>query len=200
MQPMTDYEAYKMYMALKAHFQTEKYDAIAMKGKIRVSQKSYLGSGKSFSFQRLVKQYKDDEICDFMVANFVAGNRWGGVFDVDAGREYQAWKRKVESLRYNFKLELEALCNAERDAGKDMLDITEGQHPLLLKEHYGGRLSIETLVILNRILDFVPELDEKLSDTLMWADTSRLIRKYRPFLRIDLTPYQKIYGEIINKD
>ena len=191
---MTDYEAYKMYMALKAHFQTEQYDAIAMRGRIRASQKSYLGSGKSFSFQRLVKQYKDDEICDFMVANFVAGNRWGGVFDVDAGREYQDWKRRVESLRYRFAQELDGLRAAQADAGVDMLAVDEGQHPLLLKEHYGGRVSLETLVILNRILDYVPVFDEKLADTLMWPDTSRMIRKYRPFLRIDLAPYQKIYG------
>lgn len=193
---MTDYEAYKMYLALKAHFQTEKYDVIKQRGRIRTSQKNYLGSGKSFSFQRLVKQYKDDEICDFMVANFVGGNRWGGVFDVDANREYQAWKRRVESLRYQFTNELQKLIDIADDRGVGLFDVEAGQHPLILKEYYGGRLSLETLVILNRLVNFVQEFDDKLSDTLMWPDTSRLIRKYQPFLRINLEQYQKIYGEI----
>lgn len=192
---MTDYEAYKLYMALKAHFQTEKYDVIKQKGKIRTSQKNYLGSGKSFSFQRLVKQYKDDEICEFMVANFIGGNRWGGVFDIDASKQYQAWKRRVESLRYQFTQELESLYNAEKAQGVGMFDVIEGQHPLILREHYGGRVSLETLVILNRIENFVVTFDEKLSDTLMWPDTSLLIRKYQPFLRVNLDHYKKIYAE-----
>lgn len=193
---MTDYEAYKMYMALRAHFQTETYDVIKQQGKIRASQKNYLGSGKSFSFQRLVKQYKDAEICDFMVANFVAGNRWGGVFDVDASRQYQDWKRKVESLRYQFTQEMQHLLDLQRDRGLDLFLVEEGQHPLILKEYYGNRVSLETLVILNRLTNFVADFDQSLKDTLMWPDTSRLIRKYQPFLRINLEQYQKIYVEL----
>lgn len=192
---MTDYEAYKMYMALRAHFQTDTYDVIKQRGRIRTSQKNYLGSGKSFSFQRLVKQYKDDEICDFMVANFVAGNRWGGVFDVDANREYQTWKRRVESLRYQFTQEVQKLIDIEVDRGVGLFDAEAGQHPLILKEYYGGRVSLETLVILNRITGFVADFDAKLSDTLMWPETSRLIKKYQPFLRVNLEQYQKIYEQ-----
>lgn len=187
--PMTEFQAYKMYLALRAHFQTEDYDVIKSQGKIRASQKSFVGSGKAFSFRRLTKLYKDDEICDFMVANFITGDRWGGVFDADATRRYQEWKRRVESLRYQFNQDLDQL------AGKDLFSYDTGEHPVVIKEFLGGRISIETLVILDRLTGFVTRFDEQGVDTLMWPDISRTIRKYRPFLRVELEQYKKIYDE-----
>ena len=187
--PMTEFQAYKMYLALRAHFQTEDYDVIKSRGKIRASQKSFVGSGKAFSFRRLTKLYKDDEICDFMVANFITGDRWGGVFDADATRRYKEWKRRVESLRYQFNQDLDQL------AGKDLFSYDTGEHPVVIKEFLGGRISIETLVILDRLTGFVTRFDEQGVDTLMWPDISRTIRKYRPFLRVELEQYKKIYDE-----
>lgn len=193
MMPMTEFEAYKMYLALRAHFQTDEYDVIKMRGKIRASQKSFAGSGKAFSFRRLVKLYKDDEICDFMVSNFVAGDRWGGVFDADATRNYQDWKRRVESLRYQFDNDLENLENAMADSGEGLLDCEAGQHPLLVREFLGRRINIETLVIINQITGFVEKFDQAGIDTMMWPDISRTIRKYQPFLRLELEQYRKLY-------
>lgn len=195
---MTEFEAYKMYLALKAHFQTEAYDVIAQRGRIRASQKSFVGSGKAFSFRRLTKIYKDDEICDFMVANFISGDRWGGVFDADATRQYQDWKRRVESLRYQFSNDLDSLLNAQMDAGLDLFDCQAGQHPLIVREYLGGRVNIETLVILDKLTGFVAKFDTELGSMMMWPETSRLIRKYRPFLRIELEQYQKIYEAKFN--
>jgi hypothetical protein len=194
MMPMTEFQAYKMYLALRAHFQTEDYDVIESKGRIRASQKSFVGSGKAFSFRRLAKIYKDDELCDFMVANFVSGDHWGGVFDADATRQYQDWKRRVESLRYQFANDLDRLAALNADIFK----YADGEHPIIVKEFLGGRINIETLVILDRLTGFVARFDEQGVDTLMWPDISRTIRKYRPFLRVELDQYQKLYDDRFN--
>jgi hypothetical protein len=198
MTPMTEYEAYKMYLALRAHFQTEEYDVIKMRGKIRASHKAFAGSGKAFSFRRLVKLYKDDEICDFMVANFIGGDRWGGVFDVDATRQYQDWKRRVESLSYQFNNELEYLQTQMLDNNVGLLECRDGEHPLIVRAYLGKHISIETLVILDRILNFVAEIDARSPDMFMWPELSLTIRKYRPFLRIELEQYRKIYEQRFN--
>ena len=190
MTPMTEFQAYKMYLALRAHFQTEDYDVIKSQGRIRASEKSFVGSGKAFSFRRLTKLYKDDEICDFMVANFITGDRWGGVFDADASRTYGDWKRRVESLRYQFGQDLDRLLLLG-----DLFSYNQGEHPIIVREYLGGRISIETLVILDRLTGFVDRFDAQGVDTLMWPDISRTIRKYRPFLRVELEQYQKIYDQ-----
>jgi hypothetical protein len=191
---MTDYQAYKMYLALRAHFQTDDYDVIAQRGRIRASEKSFIGSGKAFSFQRLAKLYKDDEICDFMVANFTAGDRWGGVFDSEAARRYQNWKRRVESLRYIFTQDLQRLKAMTEDENTDLTSAEPGHHPLVVRAYFGQHISLETLVILDTLLNFSAGYDQTMSGTLMWPETSRLIRKYRPFLKFDETVFRQLYA------
>lgn len=193
MTAMTEFQAYKMYLALKAHFQTEKYDVIEQRGRIVASHKNFVGSGKSFELRKLTKLYQDKEICDFMVANFVAGDHWGGVFDVDASRQYQDWKRRVESLRYIFTQDLETL---DVTAGEqDWFAVTDGRHPQVLRCFYGHKICLETLVILDTLVGFRADYDANHADMFMWGDTSRLIKKYRPFLKFDAATYQSIYDQ-----
>lgn len=193
---MTEFEAYKMYLALRAHFQTDDYDVIKQRGRIRASQKSFAGSGKAFSFRRLTKLYQDAEICDFMVANFTAGDHWGGVFDVDASRQYQDWKRRVESLRYVFTQDLDTLETLAN--GQDWFAAEAGRHPLILRAYFGGKICLETLVILDVLQGYRERYDADHAELMMWPETSRLIKKYRPFLKFDTPTFQTIYDQKIN--
>lgn len=187
---MTDYEAYKMYLALKAHFQTDKYDVIEMKGRIRASRKAYT-SNKELIFKRLVKKYDDHSICNFMVSNFIAGNNWGGVFDEQAQVIFQEWQRRTQSLRYLFEQDLDTLKQeAEEDGIDDWFD-GQGQHPLILKAFLRQSISPETLVILNRLVNFTNTIDLPLDP--VWPDVRRMIEKYQPFLKFDKTLYRDIY-------
>ena len=195
MMNMTEFEAYKMYLALRAHFQTDEYDVIKQRGRIRASHKSFVGSGKSFQFLQLTKTYKDAEICDFMVANFTAGDRWGGVFNADAARQYQSWKRRVESLRYIFTQDLDTLATLMADDGTDLISHAAGQHPLILRAYFGNHICLETVVILDVLLNFCNDYDQTMQRVFMWPETSRLIRKYRPFLKFDTDAFRKIYEE-----
>lgn len=186
---MTDYEAYKMYLALKAHFHTD-YDVIEMKGRIRASRKAYT-SNKELIFKRLVKKYDDASICNFMVSNFITGNHWGGVFDEQAQVVFQDWQRRTQSLRYNFEQDLEVLKSEAADAGiTDWFD-GQGQHPLILKAFLRRSISPETLVILNRLVGFTNKVN--LPADPVWPDVKRMIEKYQPFLKIDVSLYKEIY-------
>ena len=53
-------------------------------------------------------------------------------------------------------------------------------------------VSIETLVILNKLNNYTDELDRLLSDNIIWPDVSRLIKKYSPFLNINQNKYYDI--------
>ena len=131
---MTEFQAYKMYLALKAHFQTDKYDIVKMKGRIRASKDNFLGSGKELAFRRLVKLYNDEEACNFMVSNFVKGNRWGGVFDTEASKTYLEWKKRHESMKYMFEKDLQVL-NEYKDNDRSIFDYTRGYHPQIGRAH-----------------------------------------------------------------
>jgi hypothetical protein len=194
---MTEYQAYKMYLALRNHFQTDEYDAIKMRGRIRASKKTF--AEKEGVFKKLVKQYRDEEIADFFVANFVDGNRWGGVYDSESASRYRQWLARRESLRYRFEQDLHALEQECVDAGinniMDALVSNDGQHPLIVRAYLRKTMSVETLVILNKLCNWIDPLDQVCGDTLIWPDLRRLIRKYSPFLKIKEDEYRRILGK-----
>ena len=57
-------------------------------------------------------------------------------------------------------------------------------------------MSIETMVILNLILGYKTNWDKQLTDPV-WESVSMKIRKYSPFLNIDVFRYKKILKEVV---
>jgi hypothetical protein len=188
---MDEFKAYRTYLALRAHFTTDQYDIVKMQGRFKASRKAFDGLGKEFAFRRLCKLYKDEEVINFMVANFVSGNKWGGVFDMNAARQYQEFKKRHESLRYTFDTDLKTLDN-ERESDISIFDFVKGGHPLILKAYLRSSISLETLVIIDKLTGFT---DTLLLDDSIWSDVKRLIKKYKPFVKIDKELYMKIYEQ-----
>ena len=73
---MDAFEVYKYYMALKLHFTTDKYDVIEQKGKVRASRQAFAKRKDLFAINKVAKTYTDEEIANFLIANFVSGDRW----------------------------------------------------------------------------------------------------------------------------
>jgi hypothetical protein len=186
---MDEFKAYRTYLALRAHFTTDDYDIVKMKGRFKASRKAFDGLGKEFAFRRICKLYKDEEVINFMVANFISGNKWGGVFDMDAARQYQEYKKRRESLRYTFEQDLNRLSE-EREGDLTIFGFEYGHHPLILKAYLRNSISIETLVIIDKLTGFT---DFMLLDDTVWNDVKRLIKKYRPFVKFDKEQYQKLF-------
>ena len=197
---MEPFEVYRYYLALRLHFTTDNYNVIEQKGRVRATKNSFLKRKDLLSIRRVAETYSDKDIVDFLVANFVSGDRWGGVFDVESKERYQGWKKRIESISYTFKKEIDKAV-----AYADKLGITfnqlfycnHGQHPFIIKMYLRNDISIETLVILNKLNNFTDQLDQDLKDDLVWPDTSRIIKKYSPFLEIKKDKYNEIYRRAI---
>ena len=85
---MEPFEVYRYYLALKLHFTTDQYDVIERQGRIRASRQAFNKRKDLLSIKRIADLYSDKEIVDFLVANFVSGDRWGGIFDIEAKDRY----------------------------------------------------------------------------------------------------------------
>jgi hypothetical protein len=118
---------------------------------------------------------------------------WIGEMIKDGEGRYTDWKKKVESLSYVFKEESEILFKDTKV--DDAFDCSKG-HPIILKKFLGGNISLETLVIYDRILGYGNNFDKKLKDPV-WETVSRRVRKYTPFLNIDVFRYKKILKEVV---
>jgi hypothetical protein len=78
---------------------------------------------------------------------------------------------------------------------KKFLNAKRG-HPVLLKRFLGGKISLETMVLYDKIFSYTNNFDKKLKDPV-WETVSRRIKKYSPFINIDVFHFRKILKEII---
>ena len=61
------------------------------------------------------------------------------------------------------------------------------------------KVSLETMVLYDKIFNYSKNFDKKLQDPF-WETVSRRIKKYNPFLNIDVLKFRKILKEIILED
>ena len=186
---MEPFDVYRSYLALKLHFTTDKYDVIKQKGRVRATKQAFFRRTDLYSIKKISNNYSDKEVINFLVANFVSGDKWGGIFDSDSKETYLGWKKRIESISYIYKNDLEKIFKHARKFSKNVDDIftsQDGQHPDIMKLYMRNDVSIETLVIMNKLNQFVHRNDELLSNDVMWPDISRLIKKYSPFLDVNI--------------
>ena len=65
-------------------------------------------------------------------------------------------------------------------------------HPPLLKSHLGGRISIETLAIFNKIFNYVDNFDKIIKEEIVWKPIRNRVVKYEPFIHIHKGKYKSI--------
>ena len=190
-------DAYRCYLALKNHFTKDHYDYIKYRGKTRATNAAFYKRKDRFWFEKFARQKNDKEVEEFFVSNFVSSTdpstMWIGDMIKNGEARYVDWKKKVQSLSYNFKEEVNELFDDQKV--DDVFDCSKG-HPKILKSYLGGNTSLETMVICDRILEYRKDFDKRLSDPV-WETVSRKIKKYSPFLNIDTSRYKKILKEVI---
>ena len=193
-------DAYRCYLALKNHFTKDHYDYIKYRGKTRASNAAFYKRKDRFWFEKFARQKNDKEIEEFFVSNFIYSTDpstvWIGEMIKEGEGRYQEWQKKVQSLTYIFKQETESLF--ENKKIDDMFDCSKG-HPPILKSYLGGDISLESMVIYDRIFNYGKDFDKRLKDPV-WETVSRKIKKYSPFLNIDVSRYKKILKEVIIHD
>ena len=196
---VTPFETYQHYLSLKNHFTNPKYDFFKYGAKTRASLTSFNRRKDKYFFERTSRKFSDKEIVDFLVSNFVAsdtpGNLWIGEIINSGERNYADWMRRQQSLTYLFKEQSNELFSEIKL--EDALNCSKG-HPPILKKFLSGQLSLETLTIYEKIFHFSKDFDKKLVDPI-WETVGLKIKKYMPFINIDVFSYKKILREIINE-
>jgi len=85
------------------------------------------------------------------------------------------------------------------DDPEQMLAVIDGQHPNLLREVMSGSIQIETMVILNDIMNFFPMWNRKISDDIIWPNWRLKCEKYTPFINYDKVKFKNILRELIKE-
>ena len=178
---MDPFDSYKLYNALKLHFETDSYDAVKYNYKSNVTHNSFFKRKDKYFFAKLSRNHEKD-LLNYYVANFKNGVSYvGDMIDESAEKNYSDHKRIQESIHRVFSIDINKLNDQEQKFDK-LFESDNGQLPLVIKLWMQEEISLETIVILNSILGFVPRESKKITDTIIWPDIHRKIEKYTPFV------------------
>ena len=191
------YEAFAMYQALKLHF-SGNYDYVKYNGKTNTNKDQFMLRKDKFTFYKLSRKYKKEELFGFYVANLLKNPKlWvGELVSEDADSEYKLWLRVQQSLTYIFEQDLNYLFD-KVEKPDELLSVVDGQYPLLYNEYLQESISLETIVILNDILNFMPMWLKKIEDDVVFPDFAKKCGKYAPFLNYDKVKFKTLLKEKI---
>ena len=196
---VTPFETYRTYLSMKSHFTNPKYDFIKYGGKSRATITSFNKRKDKYWFEKTSRKYSDQEVIDFLLSNFVNAtnpqNLWIGEIINSGERTYADWKMRQQSLTYMFTEQSENLLS-ENDL-ETVFNCSKG-HPIVLKKYLGGEISLETLSILEKVFSFKGKFDKKLKDPV-WETVSMKLKKYLPFLNINVFQFKKILRGIVDE-
>ena len=189
---MTGYEAFSIYNSLKLHFSSSSYDYFKYNGKSNISIEAFENRKDKYHFYKLSRQNEKEDYIEFLVSNFlIKENLWAGdLLQEEAIIAYKLRMATIQSLGYKFQSDCQKLKDSVYSPNE--LLITDGDYPKLLTMTLQKDIHLETLVIMNSIMNFLPMWDKKISDTIRYPEFSRKVKKYAPFLQFDKVKFKNI--------
>lgn len=197
---ISGYEAFGIYQALKLHFTTDSYNYFKYNGKSNVTVTAFENRKDKYHFYKLSRKYTNKEdLINFIVANFVEDERsWvGSLLQEEADMNFRKRQKIIQSLSYTFENDCILIFENSKLNPNEVL-MTDGDYPLLLTKTLQKDVQIETLCILNQILEFFPMWTNKINDTIRWPEYRRKCIKYASFLPQDMIKYKLILKKVLN--
>ena len=194
---MIPFEVYRTYLSVRNHFTRDNYDFFKFGGKTKVSSGAFDRRKDRYIFDKISKNFRDDEVPLLFVSNFVAKEKFwiGSVLSEESRNIYTTWKKRIQSLSYGFKNDIELIAQEINDREIDfnsVFKIQDGQHPIILRLALANLISLESCLILNKILDFFPQFNRQIEETIIWPDFYKKCVKYEPFVKVDTTQFKFI--------
>jgi hypothetical protein len=194
---MTGYEAFTLYHTLKLHF-TSNYDYFKYNGKCNISVTTFENRKDKYYFYKLSRKYPiKEDLINFLVANLLNdSNVWvGTLLQEECDIIYKERQRVIQSMGYIFENECRDAFSSVTNPN-DVL-VTDGDYPKLLTMVLRKEVSPETLIILDKILSFLPMWERKITDTIRWPEYRNKLSKYASFLPTDVVKYKLILKKVV---
>jgi hypothetical protein len=196
----TGFAAYALWNALKLHFTSDSYDYFKYNGKTNVSKQTFTTNKSKYHFYKLSRKYNLEELKDFYVANFIQGKGdWVGDLLQDGDENYTKWQKTQQSLTYTFENDIIVLLDNKVENPNDLLVVRNNEFPKLMQYTTQGDITLETLIILNDLMNFFPMWEKEIYDDIVWPSFKTKCVKYKPFLHYDKEKFKQILKEKIKE-
>jgi T4 gene Gp59 loader of gp41 DNA helicase/T4 gene Gp59 loader of gp41 DNA helicase C-term len=194
------FAAFAMFHALKLHFTSDSYDYVKYNGKTNVTKTTFSTRKDKYSFYRLSRKFGLTELRDYYIANFMVEDiQWvGDILGPESEDNYKKWQKRIQSLTYTFENDIIKLLDRV-DNPNDLLIVRNNEFPLLMQYVQQKDIALETLIILNDLMNFFPMWEKEIYDDLVWPNFKRKCEKYKPFLSYDKVKFKQILKEKIKE-
>lgn len=180
---MTPFKCFKLYLALKRHFDKTNYNFIKYKGRMKVSQDTFEARNDRHLFTKLADQKKVPQL---ILSNLVHDpSLYVTDFLSSEGQDrLRAYIKYQESFDYSFMREIK-----QYDTIGQMVKVRDGEYPAIVTDWLSGKVSIDTLSVIDKVINGTKYWSESLSDPL-WDDINRRLLNYRPFTTTDVKHFK----------
>lgn len=189
---MDGYECYKLYMALSSHFDPGRaYDYFKYGGKTNVTYKAFQKRRDGYIFDK-ISRLPNPRLR--MICALAEGVTYIGDIVGDKGRSAQMKHQKyMDAAGYNFQQELPEL---PQPIGK-LVAHDQGMIPPLAQLFYQKKIRLQTLIILNNLLDYVSIWKSRsITDPLLYK-LVHTIEKFTPFFVYEKDKTKQIFVDYL---
>ena len=195
---MDGFKAYKYYMAIKLHFTKDNFDVFKNRGSVKGTREAFNARNDRYLFEKLARRFPvDRELIQFFVANFAYGNDNGHYAAEDAQSNFIEWNRRKQSITKIFSDDCHKIVmqSYKDKLKKDQLFyFTSNNYPSILKMYLGAQISIETVRILDDMMQLVENWKQNSSMVILWENEIRKIEKLAGFVKYDKTKVEQVFN------
>jgi hypothetical protein len=197
------FKAYRYYLAIKLHFTTEKFNVFENRGNVKGTREAFNARNDRYIFEKLANKYSEDrEIIQFFVANFAYGNETAIYAGQEAEDNLTEWTKRKQSITQKFIDDL-AIILTHIEVNKlptaSIFNFIDSAYPVLLELFIGGKISIETLRIIDDIHPILEKWQENNSIKYIWNQEMLRIKKLTGFVKYDRIKVEKIFSHFLEE-
>lgn len=193
---MTDYDVYKAWIGMYAHFSGNGYDFVKNEGRTKAKFKTFLQRNDSKIFK--AAKFKDArEFVSYFLA-FISINR-GKLphitdileFKAQNKKQYNGWVSKIGALSETFKRDLNKLIEYNyRD-----IFLVGINKPIALQLYESGTITVESLILINECTDIFRVWDSTITPDFIWKQQHTFLNAYAKFISINKEQIEEHFSE-----
>ena len=188
---MNGYEAYKIYVSMKAHFRGDKYDFFRY-GRISPKVQTFENRKDRHFFDKLAKRHCTEEsMIHFLLSQMQENpNMWiGTMLGEEANQRFLEWRKRTERLTYQFGEDIKTLVTYASihedftpNAWSKLFVCENNNHPKIMKLLMQKKITPETFCVLDKMLSFTNNWNSSLTGDPVWEEMRGRTIGYRGFL------------------
>ena len=195
---MDGFKAYKYYMAIKLHFTKDNFDVFKNRGNVKGTREAFNARNDRYIFEKLARKYPvDKDLIQFFVANFAYGNENPQYSSEEALSNLMEWNRRKQSITKILSDDCSKILMVaykEKLKEQSIFYFTSNNYPGILKMFLGGQISIETVRILDDMMNLIENWKQNSTMLYLWENEIRKIEKVKGFVKYDKTKIEHAFN------